>query len=405
MTRSVLKRALAALRRSWRRGRKPRPGESEWLRLILLMRRLQHGQMAIVRKLDAVDSLASIARSARAEFAELDGDLAAACESAEQLERGLAERAKELAALPDPAEERAGIDRRVARLDELAARLETLASERAEDPGPSSELLELLDRFDSLAARLDSAHEVEHAPVAAGELERLHARIDEVVASLGAHARDPATPEAFAVLIEGFGVQLDRFEGQVQAFTTAPPAELQLGLDRLERVAARLERRSRQGGIAGATAEELLARIATRVDELGHARQLGSTGSVLPEGASATDDATLLAEREARRQAEDEARALRDQLRASELARVELETRHASELTQMADHVQRQLKRLEDDLKKKKRGLSELTQQNIELQNQLARLTGGTPGASPAEPPAPLPRSARDPERIPDDAP
>jgi hypothetical protein len=63
-------------------------------------------------------------------------------------------------------------------------------------------------------------------------------------------------------------------------------------------------------------------------------------------------------------------------------------------MTQMADHVQRQLQRVEDDLKKKKRGLAELTQQNIALQTQLARLQGTKPpDAAGAEPPAALPSS------------
>jgi hypothetical protein len=62
----------------------------------------------------------------------------------------------------------------------------------------------------------------------------------------------------------------------------------------------------------------------------------------------------------------------------------------------MADHVGRQLQRVEDDLKKKKRGLAELTQQNIALQNQLARLQNetGAATADPAEPPPPLPRGS-----------
>ena len=104
--------------------------------------------------------------------------------------------------------------------------------------------------------------------------------------------------------------------------------------------------------------------------------------------------AAMLCEQESRRKADEDLAGLREKLRASELARVELETRHTAELTQMADHVQRQLQRVEDDLKKKKRGLAELTQQNIILQTQLARLqAGGGTAADVKEPPAPLPNS------------
>jgi uncharacterized small protein (DUF1192 family) len=53
---------------------------------------------------------------------------------------------------------------------------------------------------------------------------------------------------------------------------------------------------------------------------------------------------------------------------------MELENKHATELSQVADHAQRQIARLEDDIKKKKRGLSELTQRNIQLQNEVNAL-------------------------------
>src|SRR5688572_20932434 len=115
----------------------------------------------------------------------------------------------------------------------------------------------------------------------------------------------------------------------------------------------------------------------------------------------------MACEQESPQRAEKELESTRERLRASELARVELETRHAGELSQMADHVGRQIQRLEDDLKKKKRGLSELTQQNIQLQNQLARLTGAPLIEPSTEPPAPLPRSARtsEPDRTSTDTP
>jgi hypothetical protein len=63
----------------------------------------------------------------------------------------------------------------------------------------------------------------------------------------------------------------------------------------------------------------------------------------------------------------------------------------------MADHVGRQLQRVEEDLKKKKRGLAELTQQNIALQSQVTSLQGKTGAGPSAEPSAPLPRSSTGP--------
>jgi hypothetical protein len=56
----------------------------------------------------------------------------------------------------------------------------------------------------------------------------------------------------------------------------------------------------------------------------------------------------------------------------------------------MADHVGRQLQRVEDELRKKKRGLAELTRQNIELQLELSR----SPGAARPEPPPAVPPGA-----------
>lgn len=79
-----------------------------------------------------------------------------------------------------------------------------------------------------------------------------------------------------------------------------------------------------------------------------------------------------------------EAGRLREALRASELARHELESRHAQELSDMADHARASAQRLEDDVKKKKRGLSELTQQNIALQNEVRRLRAELEAASKA---------------------
>jgi len=66
---------------------------------------------------------------------------------------------------------------------------------------------------------------------------------------------------------------------------------------------------------------------------------------------------------------------LRERLRIAEMARAESEARHTTEMAQFADHTRAQITRLEADLKKKKRGLAALTEQNIQLQQQVARLT------------------------------
>ncbi|MEQ1894816.1 MAG: hypothetical protein ABL998_19920, partial [Planctomycetota bacterium] len=74
----------------------------------------------------------------------------------------------------------------------------------------------------------------------------------------------------------------------------------------------------------------------------------------------------------------------------------ELENKHATELSQVADHAQRQIARLEDDIKKKKRGLSELTQRNIQLQNEINTLKAEV-AASNENPPAVRPRAGGQP--------
>ncbi len=94
-------------------------------------------------------------------------------------------------------------------------------------------------------------------------------------------------------------------------------------------------------------------------------------------------------EREALRRANAEVTALGERLRASELARVEFEAKHTSELSQIADHARHQIERLEDELKKRKRGLSALTEQNIQLQTALDELRRSAERRT--EPPTPVP--------------
>ncbi len=349
-----MKRVSAALRRLIRRKRVPRAGEQEWLRLILLVRKLQHGQLAFVQRLDDVRALTGSMGSFRADFAELHEQLGAARDSAGALEHGLAERLAKLDGLPDPEAERADVDRRLARLDGLAARLESVAAQ----------------------APLGAA-------AASGELR-------EHVTRLGEHL------ESLDCALEALGTGDSQ---QVLGDTLA----------RLEQLSQRLEKKSgelRAGALASGEMAALLARFEALAERLEQAPAAlpelpaETTGGTLDLATASRElnglHAALLCEQESRQRSEDELAELKERLRASELARVELETRHATELTEMADHVQRQLARVEDDLKKKKRGLAELTQQNIALQNQLAQLqsTGPVPNkpSQPAEPAAPLPR-------------
>lgn len=421
MSRSPLKRAFGPLRRLFRRRRSP--SEQEWLRLILLVRRMQRGQLAVASRLDEVRELTGVVGSFRTDFGTLHDQLAQARTAAEALERGLAERLGVLANLPDAGEERAMLERRIVTLDRLAGRLEAIA---AKAPGAHTIALELADqvqRLNELATRIESAAAAQGTQ-GQDALARLHERIQELAEGLArAEPAPPAVPppppapfpmEELDQRFMMLGEQLGDVHAEVRKLGPQPDAHLQENmLARLERLATRLEKsgRGRGAGVAPEELEPLLERVAELTARLDGSAAAWPVG---PGGASAGSEVAqeleelrvqVTYEQETRHATEAELTALRERLRASELAKVELETRHATELTQMADHVSRQIQRLEDDLKKKKRGLSELTQQNIQLQNQLARLTGGTPGPSPAEPPAPLPRSARDPERITDDAP
>ena len=414
MSRPSLKRVLASLRRLVRRQRVPTPSEQEWLRLILLVRKLQHGQLAFVQRLDEIRALTGVVGSFRSDMGALHEQLDAARLTAGELERGLSERMEKIDALPDPAGERADVDRRLAHMDGFAARLERLAAQTPHASAPSPELEAVLARFGELAARIESAHEVERRVGGQDELARLYARIQELAESVGRAPRAGATDgegttgvsTELGEHVARFGEQLETLDCSLEALGAGDSLQV-LGdtLARLEKLARRFEKKSGELRASAMTSGELaalLARFEALADRL---EQLPSMLPELPadalaqrpldaEGARELEAlrAAVLFEQESRRQTDDELRASKEKLRSSELARVELETRHATELTQMADHVQRQLQRVEDDLKKKKRGLSELTQQNIALQNEIARLQAAG-GASAAEPPAPLPSS------------
>ena len=397
-----MKRAFGSLRRMFRRRRAPRPPEQEWLRLILLVRRLQHGQLAFAQRFDEIRALAAALGSFRSDVGALHEQIGAARLSAGELERGLHERLRSVKGTED---ERAALDRRIGNLDALAARLETLATQApSAQIGP--ELDAMLSRFGELAARFEAVQAAERQVGGQEELAHLYDRILELAEGLA--QKPPAVDlsdsafarEAGARLVR-ISVQLEKVNAALEELTKSSSAAAHgETLTQIELLATRLERRSTGPGAA----KELTA-VLNRFEALASRMERAPAASpALPGamGASSQDvealraieelRVSLMCEQESRRRIEGELEASREKLRASELARVELDTRHTAELAQMADHVGRQLQRVEDDLKKKKRGLAELTQQNIELQTQLARLTGmAVPGAIP-EPPAPLPR-------------
>ena len=420
MSRSLLRRAFGSLRRLLRARRSPRPSEQEWLRLILLVRRMQRGQLAVAQRLDEIRALTGVLGSFRSDFGTLHEQLSAARESAGELERGLSERLSKLDTLPDAREERAALDQRIRALDGLTEKLQTLAAHAPSAHTLLGEFSPLVARLGDLAARIEAAQASERAVGGKDELARLYERIQELAESLAKptqvlESADPSTARDFQEQLTTFGVQLSALEGAIQCFAEQENAGGQAELvKRLERIVQRLDRKargSRTGDAAassGLSPEEFipfLARlkaVALRFEEL----PSGSSGTPANDVAPSPEliaeleqlRIQLACELEPRRRQEAEMEAARECLRSSELARVELETRHANELAQMADHVGRQLQRVEDDLKKKKRGLAELTQQNIQLQNQLTRLQSAalkdTSATESADPPAPLPRSA-----------
>jgi len=404
-----MKRAFGALRRMLRRRRAPSPHEQEWLRLILLVRRLQHGQLAFAQRLDEIRALTAALGSFRSDVGALHEQLGAARLSAGELEHGLFERLQHLDALTGADEERAALDRRIANLDALAARLETLATQ-APSTRTGPELDTVLTRFGELASRFEAAHAAERAVGGQEELAQLYERILELAEGLAqkptpVDLSDSAFARDAGARLVRIGQQLEKLQTTVQELTSTSSAKAHgETLAQIERLAARLERRS-----AGPGAAKELTALLNRFEAL--ANRMEQAPVALPalpaETVTSAPDAettraleelrvALLCEQESRRRVEAELESGRERLRASELARVELDTRHTAELAQMADHVGRQLQRVEEDLKKKKRGLAELTQQNIELQNQVARLQGGAQPSS-AEPPPALPRGGSGP--------
>jgi hypothetical protein len=423
MSRSPLKRALGSLRKLIRRGRAPGPSEHQWLRLILLVRRLQHGQFAFAQRLDEIRALTGQLGSFRSDFGALHEQLASARETAGELERGLAERLGKLDALPDPEAERAALEQRLAALDVVTGRLERLAGQAPAEALPGDEVGALLAQLGELAGRFEASAEAERSAGGQNELAQLYERIQEMAEGLALSGGAPpdAVPSAHASdeALASIAAQLEHLEGAVEALAAnAALASQDETLERLERLAQRLEKRGPARGASSAAPEELIPLVA-RLEEL--TLRLEQSPATLPElppetlvseGISARDleelRIQLACEQESRRRVDTELENSRERLRSSELARVELETRHTTEMAQMADHVARQLQRVEDDLKKKKRGLAELTQQNLALQNKLSLLQGTSVPVNPPEPPPALPRSAPktapapQPEREPD---
>jgi chromosome segregation ATPase len=400
MSRFHMKRTFGSLRRLLRGRRAPNPSEQEWLRLILLVRRLQRGQLAFAERLDEMRTLSAALGSFRSDLGTLQEQLGAARESAGELEQGLGERLRKL---PDPGAEHAALDRRVGALDAITARLETLAGQA---PGAPVELGTVLARLSELAARFEGAQAAERAVGGQDELARLYERMLELAEDLArrpppADLSDSAFARDAGACLARTAVQLEKLETSLQELATSTGADAHREtLERIEVLATRLERRS----VGPGAAKELTA-LLNRFEKLANRMEQAPValpelppetvgGGPDPETARALEELRvgLLCEQESRRRVEEELESTREKLRASELARVELDTRHTAELAQMADHVGRQLHRVEEDLKKKKRGLAELTQQNIALQAEVARFQGGAK-AGAGEPPAALPRA------------
>lgn len=388
----------------------PGPGEQQWLRLVLLVRRLQRGQLAFAERLDEIRTLSGVVGAFRSDFGALHEQLGAARVSAAELERGLAEGLGKLSALPDPHVERAALDQRLGAFDASLARLERLAGQAPAEAPIVGELKGLLAHLGELAARFESVSEAERATGGQDELARLYERIQDLAEGMATSRQGGEAqpePDPFETL-ERFGEQIAQLSEAVEALAPNENASSQdEALARLERLAERLNPRTRRGAApsaAGAPEElqpllERFESVAQRLEQAQGALPELPPDTMLGDAGSAREleelHVQLLGEQEARRQVEEQLATLRDRLRASELARVELETRHTTEMADMADHVGRQLQRVEDDLKKKKRGLSELTQQNIQLQNRLGQLQLELEARTTAEPPPALPRGPR----------
>jgi len=405
MSQSSKRSAFGALRR-WLRGRRaPRPNDQEWLRLILLVRKLQHHQLAFVQRFDEIRALTGALGSFKSDFGALHEQLGAARLTAAELESGLSSGLEKLQALPDPKLEHDALDQRIAGLDALSSRLETLAAAQPKELPFSAELGTVLSELRALASRMEATQREERAAGGQTELAQLYERIQELAEGISTGSRPDEGAEARAAQLDE---QLGRLENTLAALSNGTVANDEAGaevftpgpLERLEALASRLE-----GAGESSASSTGLAGVLARFEEL--AQRLESLPGALPElpaesGASSAEYQALTqqygelraayeAVEDSRQRLERELEAVKSQLRASELGRMELENKHATELSQVADHAQRQIARLEDDIKKKKRGLSELTQRNIQLQNEVNQLKAEAAAQSEG-PPAVRPR-------------
>lgn len=406
MSQKPKRRAFGALRR-WLRGRRaPRPNDQEWLRLILLVRKLQHHQLAFVQRFDEIRALTGALGAFKSDFGALHEQLGAARITAAELESGLAGGLEKLEALPDPKAEHAELDQRLEKLDGLSQRLETLAAATPNELPFSAELGTVLAELRALASRMEGAQREERAAGGQTELAQLYERMQELAEGLAQGARPDDGADARHAQLEE---QLTRLENTLTALSNGTVANDADGeevftpgpIERLEALANRLE-----GARESSASAEALGGVLARFEEL--AQRLESLPSALPElpaapGAGSAEFQELTqqftelraayeAVEDSRQRLERELEAVKSQLRASELARMELENKHATELSQVADHAQRQIARLEDDIKKKKRGLSELTQRNIQIQNENNALKAEL-AAKDEGPPAVRPRA------------
>src|SRR5688572_6068962 len=278
MSRSLLN--FGSLRRIFRPRRAPRPREQEWLRLILLVRRLQHGQLAFAQRLDEIRTLTVALGSFRSDIGALHEQLAAARLSAGELERGLAERLQRLDGLPDPSRERALLEQRLATLDALTGRLETLAGQ-APSAGPPGRSDAVLAKLEHLAARLEAAQ----GPSAFGgqdELAQLYDRMLELSEGL-AHRPPPVdlSDSAFArdagARLALISQQLERLHETLTGSGSDDDEPVRgEALARIEKLVLKLERRSAGPG----SAKELTA-LLNRFEAL--ASRLEQVPAALPE--------------------------------------------------------------------------------------------------------------------------
>lgn len=204
-----------------------------------------------------------------------------------------------------------------------------------------------------------------------GELRSARGALHELVVELGEHQEHLKFPRGFLDQLES----LEELVERVEEAASTPLSGLETQVNRLQELNDRVEQ------ALGAPVSELQARLARLFVERLEGGEASSPPEPLPPAVSPEAEAeheTLRAELANNRQilerADAEVAALTERLHAAELARSTLESRHVENLTELADRARNQIERLEDELKKKKRGLSELTEQNIQLQTELQRL-------------------------------